>query len=149
MFIYGNSLTAGFVAAHDRGSWGNEFAMVTLYDFGDLQGGALADNIYFYFSERRLRPYISVEPYFAYTDNDDASGRLALGGGVRYGFGRYGSYAYAGVSAGAHLHDGGVSPFAVVHARLLYFFTPHVGLGGGLGSPILRSAISFGPAFAF
>jgi len=141
--------TAGFVTAYDGGRWGNELGLAALYDLRDVRGGSLVDRVYFYFSERRLRPYISVEPYFSYADGGDPVGRLAVGGGVRYGYGRYGSYACAGVSVGASASGDRVSPYSSIHARLLYLFTPHVGIGGSLAGFGFGSGVTFGPSFAF
>lgn len=143
------SFTFGIVTTYDGGRWGNELALTALYDFRDLDGAALGDNIYFYFSERRLKPYISAEPYVNYVDGGDPVGRLAVGGGVRYGYGRYGSYARAGVSAGAYVADGEFFPQTFVNARILHLFSPHIGIGGALGGSLFWSSISFGPSFAF
>lgn len=149
LYVRYASFTFGIVTTYDAGRWGNELALTALYDFRHLDGAALGDNIYFYFSERRLKPYISAEPYVNYVDGGDPVGRLAVGGGVRYGYGRYGSYARAGVSAGAYVADGEFYPQAFVSARILHLFTPHIGIGGGLGGSLFWSSISFGPAFAF
>jgi hypothetical protein len=156
LIVWHGSASAGFVTTYDGGGWGNELTLAAVYDFDDIDGGSLTDRVHFYFSQKRLRPFISVEPYLIFVDGADPEGRLAVAGGVRYGYGPYGSYVYAGAGVGVYFrHDyyfssssTSVRPYSLVHARLLHLFTPHVGIGGSVNGLSL-AAITVGPSFAF
>lgn len=156
LIVWHGSASAGLVTTYDGGGWANELALAAVHDFDDIVGGSLTDRIHFYFSQKRLRPFLSIEPTFIFLDGKDPEVRLAVAGGVRYGYGPYGSYVYAGAGVGVYFrHDyyfssssTSVRPYSLVHARLLHLFTPHVGIGGSVNGLSL-AAISFGPAFAF
>jgi ribosomal protein L40E len=156
LIVWQGSASAAFVTTYDGGGWSNELTLAAVYDFDDIVGGSLTDRIHFYFSRKRLRPFLSVEPELIIVDGEDPEGRLAVAGGVRYGYGPYGSYVYAGAGVGVYFrHDyyfssssTSVRPYSLVHARLLHLFTPHVGIGGSVNGLSL-AAITVGPAFAF
>jgi hypothetical protein len=148
LHVWYGSATAGVVTTYDGGKWGNEVALAAAYDFDYVKGGNLTDTIHFYFSQRRLRPFISVEPSVLIVDGHDSLGRLAVGGGARYGYGPYGSYMYAGVALAAIISEDDVNPGSLVHARLLHLFTPHVGIGGSING-LWWAGITVGPSFAF
>jgi hypothetical protein len=148
LILWYSSASVGVVTAYDGGRWANELSLAAVYDFDDIEGGSVADKLHFYFTRRRLRPFISIEPYLIITDGNDPRGALSISGGVRYGYGPYGSYVYAGVGAGAYFYEDGVSPRSRINARLLHLFTPHFGIGGSING-LCWSGLTVGPSFAF
>jgi len=156
LIVWSGSASVSFVTTYDGGGWANELVLDAVHDFDDIDGGSLTDRVHFYFSQNRLRPFISIEPSFIVVDGEDPEGEIAVAGGVRYGYGPYGSYVYASAGVGVYFresyyyYDRGtrVRPYSVVHARLLHLFTPHVGIGGSING-LQWSRLTVGPSFAF